>query len=429
MLLQDCLKAGSDAVKAGRLTDALELYSKAIAIDGESYLGFSNRAILRLKLGSAASAIDDADRAIAIKPDFAKAYSTKGSALFRLGRINDAIAAYRAGLLHDPANSQLQENLRACEQAAAGSNSNGNRTPQPGIFPQSGDAAPPAVVTSLVGAGSRVAQVVSLGRVALVALALLYLLPVGGLSYQGYYYFLLVSVIVHTASIYQKFGAPAETNMPAVQQWAMRLMMDSGLPPVMLPVLLYSAHPVVVGIGAVGLVDLWLAGETLQSVAAASLPILNGLLSKAGAMLAPRVLGKPASDIESMSINVFRAAMFNRLMYLEALCEVGLAILFLVELVTPWRSFITTLLLWQVMPMRYQLSPHNRKAFGAVDARLLALTNHSACPALVKKGYDFVRNFLISQANRPVEQAQQRAQGGQGAGGGLAGMMQSCNVM
>jgi stress-induced-phosphoprotein 1 len=47
---------------------------------------FSNRSAAYLKMGDAHNALEDTDAVIGLKPDFAKGYSRKGSALHALKR-------------------------------------------------------------------------------------------------------------------------------------------------------------------------------------------------------------------------------------------------------------------------------------------------------------------------------------------------------
>ena len=50
-----------------------------------------------------------------MKPDWPKGFSRKGAALHKLGKLDDAIAAYNEGLALDPNNAGLKSGLEAVE--------------------------------------------------------------------------------------------------------------------------------------------------------------------------------------------------------------------------------------------------------------------------------------------------------------------------
>lgn len=62
--------------------------------------------------------LTDAEKALELKPSFAKAYSRKGLALFNLKKLRDAVKAYEEGLKLDPSNEQMLEGLRECQRAS-----------------------------------------------------------------------------------------------------------------------------------------------------------------------------------------------------------------------------------------------------------------------------------------------------------------------
>lgn len=112
------LKAKGDAAfQAGRISEAIELYTKAINVDGSNHALYSNRSAAYLKHGDAQNALDDASACISLNPDFAKGYSRKGSALHALDRLNDAAAAYKEGLEKFPTDDGLKKGLVAVEAA------------------------------------------------------------------------------------------------------------------------------------------------------------------------------------------------------------------------------------------------------------------------------------------------------------------------
>lgn len=103
--------AGNAALQAGKASEAIENYTKAINLDGANHVYFSNRSAAYLKKGDAANALEDANACVGLNPDFAKGYSRKGAALHALKRYNDSIAAYQEGLERFPGDSGLKNGM------------------------------------------------------------------------------------------------------------------------------------------------------------------------------------------------------------------------------------------------------------------------------------------------------------------------------
>ncbi|GIL44878.1 hypothetical protein Vafri_2333 [Volvox africanus] len=65
-------------------------------------------------------ALKDAERAVAVRPNWAKTHSRKGAALFLLERFHEAREAYLEGLALEPTNSTLQEGMREVQAVLSG---------------------------------------------------------------------------------------------------------------------------------------------------------------------------------------------------------------------------------------------------------------------------------------------------------------------
>ncbi|KIS66363.1 uncharacterized protein UMAG_10205 [Mycosarcoma maydis] len=122
------LKAeGNKAMSAKDYGAAIEAYGKAIELNPNSPVYFSNRAAAFSQIGQHDSAIDDAKQASKIDPKFGKAYSRLGHALFSSGRYQEAVEAYQKGVEVDPSNEVLKKGLAASkEQLSSSSSSNAN---------------------------------------------------------------------------------------------------------------------------------------------------------------------------------------------------------------------------------------------------------------------------------------------------------------
>lgn len=102
---------GNKALKKNKFEDAIKFYSQAIDLDKNNHVLYSNRSAAYAMLGKYQQALEDAESTITLKPDWAKGYSRKGSALAYLNKLDDSIKAYEKGLLLDPNNEQLKQGL------------------------------------------------------------------------------------------------------------------------------------------------------------------------------------------------------------------------------------------------------------------------------------------------------------------------------
>ncbi|RLN47210.1 hypothetical protein BBJ29_004689 [Phytophthora kernoviae] len=96
---------GNAALSAGSPKEAVECYTKAIELNPNDHVFYSNRSAAYLSLEDAAHALEDAESCIKTKPDWAKGYSRKGAALHALHRYEDATSAYNDGLKVDSTNA------------------------------------------------------------------------------------------------------------------------------------------------------------------------------------------------------------------------------------------------------------------------------------------------------------------------------------
>lgn len=120
------LKAeGNKAMSAKDFGAAIEAYGKAIELNPNSPVYFSNRAAAFSQIGQHDQAIDDAKQASKIDPTFGKAYSRLGHALFSSGRFQEAVEAYSKGAEVDPTNEVLKKGLAASKEQVSSSSSTG----------------------------------------------------------------------------------------------------------------------------------------------------------------------------------------------------------------------------------------------------------------------------------------------------------------
>jgi serine/threonine-protein phosphatase 5 len=69
--------AGNAAFQAGKTEESIEYYTKAIELDSKQAAYYSNRAQAYIKLKAFKKALEDADSAITVDANFARAYVRK----------------------------------------------------------------------------------------------------------------------------------------------------------------------------------------------------------------------------------------------------------------------------------------------------------------------------------------------------------------
>ena len=106
------------------LIQAAEAYSGAIALDSTEYSFFSNRSLVRLKLGNKEGALEDAERAKELCPNNVKVHWRLGTSLEAVGRYVDAASAYYEGLKLDMDNKEMKT---AFEKAVSASTRSASR--------------------------------------------------------------------------------------------------------------------------------------------------------------------------------------------------------------------------------------------------------------------------------------------------------------
>jgi len=116
---------GNNLVKDDKYAEAIECYSKAIALDASNAVYYCNRAAAHSKLGNHHAAIKDCKSALVIDSTYSKAYGRLGLAYSSLGQHNEALTAYKRALELDPENESYRTNLTICEGQVRGPQSDG----------------------------------------------------------------------------------------------------------------------------------------------------------------------------------------------------------------------------------------------------------------------------------------------------------------
>ena len=112
---------GDAAATEGRASDAIDAYTRAIALDPNKANLFSNRAAAYLSLDMCLEALADAESGLKIRGGWAKLYCRKATALDGLRRYGEAVTAWRAAVdAEDQTGTPAEgwaESLRQSEQS------------------------------------------------------------------------------------------------------------------------------------------------------------------------------------------------------------------------------------------------------------------------------------------------------------------------
>ena len=103
----------------GRIREAIQMYSAAIAMDEHNVDAYAQRAEAWMSLGEHDKAVADLDAAIALNPQIAILHKCRGNAWFRKGRYDKAIENYNEALRIDPHYSDARYNLGLAIQIRA----------------------------------------------------------------------------------------------------------------------------------------------------------------------------------------------------------------------------------------------------------------------------------------------------------------------
>jgi len=107
---------GNQAFQKGQHQEAIKCYSKAIDIDGNNHVYFTNRATAYASIEEWEKCLSDSNKAIAIKNDWVKGYFRKGQAHVGLKQYEEGYAAYKRAVELDPKNEDITGRMKEAEQ-------------------------------------------------------------------------------------------------------------------------------------------------------------------------------------------------------------------------------------------------------------------------------------------------------------------------
>jgi stress-induced-phosphoprotein 1 len=107
---------GNEAFKAKKYTEAIDWYTKAIALDPNSEASgaiYSNRAGSWQNLNNYEKAVEDSEQCIRVRPDWLKGHFRKGVAMESMGKYDEAQKSFQEALRLSPGNEEVVEKLQA----------------------------------------------------------------------------------------------------------------------------------------------------------------------------------------------------------------------------------------------------------------------------------------------------------------------------
>ncbi|KAJ8517034.1 hypothetical protein ONZ45_g5733 [Pleurotus djamor] len=104
-------QSGNTLMSSKKYDEAIEMYTKSIALDPTNPVYYSNRAAAYSSKGDHLSAVGDAEKAIEVDPKFTKAYHRLGHAQYSLADYQAAADAFERGLELDPSNASFKSGL------------------------------------------------------------------------------------------------------------------------------------------------------------------------------------------------------------------------------------------------------------------------------------------------------------------------------
>jgi hypothetical protein len=399
---------------SGEFEQASLLWNQALALDDsqhcepQQHTVRHNIAACHLQLRQPMKALEAVNRALQKGGEgVAKYYSTKGNALFKLGRFEEAVEACSQGLVRDPAHSGCQECLAAAKTAVASppraaapprAGGSGGGSGRAGGGGGSGevylgaDGFPVVRYPKPEPLPAPVDLLLAL-RVASLLCAAAYVAPLGAaVTAPAWRLFLVLTAAANVFVGWRAAVAGAWASRPAVSwanraalgEWAVKRFMDwscdLGLPPVALPlmVLLMAPRPAAFfAFAALPAVALNLFYVTEK--AAGVLPAAAGAaVGAVGDVLAPAAAGKVGE--------ARRQALLHRVAQLGAQGEVLVLLMLVLLLATPARSVVGVLFLGQLQLGKFVFNPFTREAFRGLDARVRGVLRRG--PGLLLQAYD-----------------------------------------
>ena len=107
---------GNRLMKEEKYHEALNVYTRAINIDGSNPVFYCNRAAAYSRLGEYQKAADDCKMSLRYDPNYSKAYGRLGLAYSKMNKHELALGAYQNALRIEPDNQDYKNNMQVTQQ-------------------------------------------------------------------------------------------------------------------------------------------------------------------------------------------------------------------------------------------------------------------------------------------------------------------------
>ena len=108
---------GNSELQKGHFLEAIKLYTQALELSPSNAVLLSNRALSFIKIENYGLALQDADKAIASDPEYAKGYYRRASANYALNHFKLARADFRQVCKLKPKDRDARSKLNECDRA------------------------------------------------------------------------------------------------------------------------------------------------------------------------------------------------------------------------------------------------------------------------------------------------------------------------
>jgi hypothetical protein len=347
----------------------------------------SNRSGAYLKLNRASEAVKDAQKCIELRPDWPKGYSRLGTALFYQKKYAEAKKAFEKGLIKDPNDANLKDGLRNAKAALPNSSLSLREL-------------------TIGGAHARFRTFQFALRLILVFAFTLYWLSWGNPALAAFAFalFFKVSSINYAAFLFWNHGRP---QMNAI--YAQRLVTDPATQTLMFSLLFWFSNPYSIALLPImlneGVHFCSFAGSLFHAM---QLSFGTVILDKVFDPIMPYFVGAHTAW-HTLNNHGKWAAIYHRTPQVVANLDVAIGLCLVFDLLTPARNIMLLLVYWQLLRIRYMISPQLKIAFEQLDQLCTSLVYHPRCPAIVATGYTKMKAMAANMVKMPTVEEQQEA--------------------
>jgi stress-induced-phosphoprotein 1 len=407
--------AGNAALSAKDFKKAVERYSEAIELDpdnssGSLHIFHSNRCAAYLKQGEGLGlaerkqcndkALQDAKKCTSLKPEWAKGFARKGAALHAKNMMTMAAEAYTKAVELDPSNTGYQDSLADASKSDERSRFGGSASQ-----PASSSASTP--VPPSTGAPSTSLKDFMFGdkkkafatfqyvlRTFMLVNFLIFTFALGASGMVAYYRFLKAAALNYSSFLLFHHGVPKFNKA-----YLGKLVQDSTSHFLWYCFIFVMFPPMFVAIVPVVLSDFTHLAWYLSSAMEIVSPKVHTSFADITNKVMPVMMDNDRWG--SYSANEKWRAVNANLPSLCADIEVGVGVIIIVQMVTPFRNFILLFVYWQFLRIRYIVSPQIKGSFSTLDQKMGTVFNHKYAPPFFASGYDKLKGLLASQTRLP----------------------------